>query len=53
MVAEVEERVRAADIERGRYAEECERYRSKCIKIQEELSQVKSQYKAWQNHLGS
>ncbi len=49
----MEERARMAEGERARFAEECERYRTKYIKLQEELTQVKSQYKAWQIHLGS
>jgi len=34
----MEERMRQTEGERVRFAEECERYRKKCIKLQEELS---------------
>jgi hypothetical protein len=34
----MDERVRLTEGERVRFAEECEGYRKKCIKLQEELS---------------
>jgi len=34
----MDDRIRHTEVERVRFAEECERYRKKCIKLQEELS---------------
>ena len=34
----MDERIRLTEGERIRFFEECERYRKKCIKLQEELS---------------